>query len=45
MRGFFSYIYQRPQDGSFFLDAKAVYGWNDHLTLQPIAVLFEKESK
>lgn len=42
MRGFHTYVYQRLQDDSFFPDTKAVYCWNEHLTLQPVAVLFER---
>ena len=43
MKGFFFYVYQIPQDGSFFLDTKAAYCWNEGTTIQPIAVLFEGE--
>ncbi len=43
MRGFHTYVYQRPQDDSFFPDTKAVYCWNEFITLQPVAVLFEAQ--
>lgn len=42
MRGFHTYVYQRPEDDSFFPDTKAVYCWNEFITLQPVAVLFER---
>ncbi len=43
MRGFHTYVYQRPEDDSFFPDTKAIYCWNEFLTLQPVAVLFEAQ--
>jgi hypothetical protein len=42
MRGFHTYVYQRPQDDSFFPDTEAIFCWNEFLTLQPVAALFER---
>jgi hypothetical protein len=43
MKGFARYVYQRPDESGFFIRESPVWGWNDNIILQPVAVLFDKE--